>query len=186
MKKYMLYSITSVLLLTLIIAGSTYAFLSSSVSTSDNSIFSNTASLNVIYNPGQPINESLSVSSSKEDGYNTTVKIKLAPNSAKAKTNLYIHINEITQNIAIPGFIWEVYGYRNGKQVIYNKGNFNGYNSTTKNKIPIVEDYQLSEDETTFTVYFWIDGSKTDNDVLGGTFSGYIGATSEEFSATLH
>jgi len=185
MKKYMLYSIASVLLLTLITAGSTFAFLSTSAQTSNNSIFSNTATLNVIYNPGETINESLSVSSSKEDGYNTTVKIKLAPNSAKAKTDLYIHINDITENIAISGFIWEVYGYRNGKQVIYTKGDFSGYNNTTNNKVSIVKDYLLSEDETSFTVYFWIDGSKTDNDVVGGTFNGYIGAISQEFTGVL-
>lgn len=186
MKKYTLYSILSVLLLILITAGGTYAYLSSTASTQNNSILSGTQGLNIIYNGGTAINNIMSVASRKEEGYNTTVSIRLAPNSARAKSNLYIYINEITSNIAVPGFIWEVYGYKNGTQVYSNQGNFDGYNATTNNKVPIVSNYQLSEDETLFTVYFWLDGSKTDNNVLGGSFSGYIGATSEEFTATLH
>ena len=91
----------------------------------------------------------------------------------------------LTDNIAIPGFVWEVYGYRNGNLVYSNSGTFNGYDDTTNNKIPIVTNYQLSEDNTEFIVYFWIDGSLTGNEVLGGAFSGYIGATSQQVTAEL-
>ena len=185
MKKNTIYSIIAVLLLVIVTAGSTYAYLSSTVTTPNNSILSSTRSLNIIYSGGTTINNSMSVASNKNGGYNTTVSIRLAPNSAIARSDLYIYINEITQNIAIEGFIWEVYGYKNGVQVYSNQGNFDGYNSTTNNKVLIVDNYLLSEDETTFTVYFWIDGSQTNNDVLGGSFSGYIGATSEEFTAQL-
>ena len=185
MKKYVVYSIASVMLLIMVTAGSTYAFLSTSASTSNNSIFSNTARLNVIYNAGNEINEAMSVVAQKEDGYNTTIGIRLAPNSPKAKSDLYIYIDEITDNIAIPGFIWEVYGYRNGNLVYSNSGNFAGCNNTTNNKVLIVDDYVLSQDNTSFIVYFWIDGSRTGNEVLGGSFSGYIGATSQEFTGVL-
>ena len=106
MKKYTLYSIFSVLLLIIVTAGSTYAYLSSNVNTQNNSILSRTTSLNIIYNGGETINNNMSVASSKEEGYNTTVSIRLAPNSAIARSDLYIYINEITPNIAIPGFIW--------------------------------------------------------------------------------
>ena len=186
MKKYVMISITSTLMLILLVAGSTYAFFSTSAETANNGVFSNTAKLNVIYNAGNIINESLSVASNKDGGYNTTVKIKLAPNSAKAKANLYIHINEITTNIANEGFTWEVYGYMNGNQIAYNKGSFNGYNDTNNNIVPIINDYILSETETSFTVYFWIDGSKTGNSVIGGTFKGYIGAKSEELTGDIN
>ncbi len=185
MKKYVGYSVTAVFLLLLITVGGTYAFLSTSANTLNNSIFSNTARLNVIYNSGDEIDEVLSVVASKEEGYNTTVGLRLAQGSAKAKSNLYIYINEITDNIAIPGFVWEVYGYRNNSLVYSNTGNFNGYDDTTNNRIPIVTDYQLSETNTEFTVYFWIDGSLTGNEVLGGSFSGYIGATSQQVTAEL-
>ena len=185
MKKYMLYSIIAVLFLILIVAGSTYSFLSTSFDTQNNSIYSNTKGLNIIYNNGSHINNSIGVVSRKEEGYNTTVKIKIAPNSVAAKTNLYIYIENITSNIAIDGFIWEVYGYKNGSQVYTNSGTFAGYNDTTNNKIPIVNNYLLSEDETSFTVYFWLDGSQTNNEVLGGSFSGYIGANSEQVSGIL-
>lgn len=185
MKKYMGYSIVAVVMLLLITAGGTYAFFAASANTLNNSIFSNTARLNVIYNSGEEIDEVLSVVASKEDGYNTTVGIRLATGSAKAKSNLYIYINEITENIAIPGFKWEVYGYSSGSLVYSNQGNFNGYDDTNNNRVPIVTNYELSENNTEFTVYFWIDGSLTDNEVLGGAFSGYIGATSEQVTGNL-
>ena len=185
MKKNMIYSITAVLFLILLVAGTTYSFLSTTAGTTNNSIYSNTKGLNIIYTNGSHINNSVSVVSRKEDGYNTTVKIKTAPNSVNAKSNLYIYIENITPNIAVDGFIWEVYGYRNGNQVYSNSGNFQGYNNTNNNKVPIVSNYLLSETETSFVVYFWLDGSKTDNAVVGGSFQGYIGATSETFTGTL-
>ena len=186
MKKYMRYSILVVMLLLLITAGGTYAFLSTSASTGNNSVFSNTSRLNVIYNAGTEINAAMSVVASKEEGYNTTVSIRLAPNSAVARSDLYIYINEITSNIAIPGFVWEVYGYKNNSLVYSNSGNFDGYDDDTNNRIQIVNDYVLSQDNTEFIVYFWIDGSRTGNEVLGGTFSGYIGATSEQVTGRLN
>ncbi len=186
MKKYMGYSIIAVLLLLIITAGSTYAFLSTTASTSNNSVFSNTSRLNIIYNSGDEINEAMSVVASKEEGYNTTIGIRLAPNSPSARSNLYIYIEEITDNIAIPGFVWEVYGYKNNALVYSNSGSFNGYDDNTNNKIPIVNNYMLTQDNTEFTVYFWIDGSRTGNEVLGGAFRGYIGATSEEITGELH
>ena len=185
MNRKMLYSIVAVLLLMFIVVGGTYAYLWSSAVTSNNSIFGNAGNVNVIYTGGTSINESMSVVSSKEEGYNTSVSIRLAPNSASAKATLYIHIDEITENIAVSGFIWDVYGYRNGNLVIHNVGNFYGYDDTTNNEIPIVRDYLLSEDNTIFTVYFWVDGNQTGNSVVGGSFSGYIGATTEAFTSTL-
>ena len=185
MKKYMGYSVAAVFLLLLITAGGTYAFLSTSANTLNNSIFSNTARLNVVYNSGDEINEALSVAASKDDGYNTTVSIRLGQGSARGKSNLYLYIEEITENIAIPGFKWEVYGYKNSTLVYSNNGNFDGYDDTTNNRIPIVTDYLLSEDNTEFTVYFWIDGSLTGNEIMGGSFRGYIGATSEQVTGSL-
>lgn len=186
MKKYMIYSIAAILLLTLVVASSTYAFFVTSAQTSNNSISSKTTTLDIIYDSGESIDNNINIVSRKEEGYNTTVNIRTAPNSANAKTNLYIYIEELTENIAIEGFVWEVYGYKNNTQVYSNQGNFEGYNDTDNKIVPIVTNYMLSEDNTSFTVYFWLDGSKTDNSVVGGSFKGYIGASSEEFSATLH
>lgn len=183
MKKQLLYSIFTVLLLAIVIAGSTYAFFSASITSSEN-VDIDTSKFEVIYTGGTTIDGELKIGSKKEDGYNTTVNIKLAKDSVQTKANLYIDIEEITPNIAVSGFIWEVYGYKNNTPVYSNSGNFNGYNSTDNKIVNIVENYTLSEDNTSFTVYLWLDGNKTDNNVVGGSFKGHIGAKTENFTAT--
>ena len=184
MKRYTLYSIVAILLLALAVSGSTYAYLTTRAST-NNSLATSVKGLNVIYDSGTPIDGNINVVSSKEQGYNTTVKIKLAQNSVAASATLYIDIERITQNIAIPGFIWEVYGYKNGVEVYSNHGNFANYNDTNNKIVNIVRNYELSEEETSFVVYFWLDGNKTNNDVLDGQFKAYIGARSENITGIL-
>lgn len=184
MKNQLLYSVIAVLLLIALTIGGTYAFYAASAG-DNNSLVTNGSKFEVIYTGGTNIAGKMNVVSSKEEGYNTTVNIKIAENSVAVKSNLYITIAEITPNLAIKGFIWEVYGYQNDKQVYYDKGNFEGHNSANNNIVDIVKDYKLSTENTSFTIYLWIDGNQTDNSVLNGSFKGYIGARSETFTGAL-
>ena len=86
----------------------------------------------------------------------------------------------------MPNVKWEVSGVRGGKEVYTNNGTFEGYNDTNNNAIPIVEDYRLTEEQTDFTVYVWIDGEHTGNEILGAAFSGYISAKTENFTGQLN
>lgn len=183
MKKQLIYSIITVFLIMIIIIGSTYAFFTSTAKANNNAA-ANSKNFEVIYTGGgQNLSGSLKPCAKKEDGINTTVNIKMAQNSALARATLYINIEKITSNLAVEGFVWEVYGTDpNGTQVYYNKGNFAGTNDTDKNTVNIVENYQLSYENTSFTVYLWVDRSKVDNGILNSEFKGSLGAKTENFT----
>ena len=90
----------------------------------------------------------------------------------------------MTNNLSAPNVKWEVSGIQKGNEVYTNSGTFSGYNATN-NKIPLVEDYRLTEDQTDFTIYVWIDGNITGNEILGATFTGFISANTEQFTGEL-
>ena len=182
MKKKLLYSIAITLLLIITVSGGTYAFFLSEAVT-DSKVSANTSKIQIIYQDQgvENINGPINVVSKKEEGKNTTVNIRVAKGSPSVKADLYLKIEEITTNIAIEGFIWEVYGYKNNQLVYEQTGNFQG--KKNNDIITIVKDYQLSEDNTSFVVYFWLDGNQTNNNVLNSSFRGYIGAKSEDITA---
>lgn len=183
MKKQLIYSIIAVFLIMIIIIGSTYAFFTSTAKANNNAA-ANSKNFEVIYTGGgKNLSGSLDPCTKKEDGINTTVNIKMAQNSALAKATLYINIEKITSNLAVEGFIWEVYGTNeSGEEVYYKKGNFAGINDTDKNTINIVEDYKLSYENTSFTVYLWVDANKVNESILNSEFKGSLGAKTENFT----
>ena len=101
----------------------------------------------------------------------------IIPNFEKSEDMLNIaldlnrtELEKSTLNISIDGFIWEVVGIKNGVEVYNNKGTFKGV--TSSSTVTIVKDYPLSYEDTTFTVYFWINGDMVDNSVLNSEFVG--------------
>ena len=186
MKKQYIYTICAILLLAIAIVGSTYAFFSASEGSNNNAVFTESQYFAVIYTGGTTINGPLNLTSDRSGGANTTVHIKVAEGSYNAIANLYINIDNITDNLASNSVKWEVSGVKNNVEVYTNSGTFAGYNSTNNNKVMIVNNYRLTEEQTDFTVYIWIDGNLAGNEVLGGNFSGYIGASTEQVTGVLH
>ena len=184
MKRQTIRIICAIVLLTIVVVGSTYAFFLASVSGNRN-INTNSSNFEVIYTGGTSISGEMPITYNKTNAFKTTINIRMGQNSVLAKSTIYISIDEISQNLRIPGFIWEVYRIVNSEEVYQNSGNFNGYNDTTNNIVNIVSNYQLSRENTSFVVYLWIDGSQTNNNVLGSTFSGHIGAVTENFAGEL-
>lgn len=184
MKKKVTYTILVIfiiLLLTITTVGITYSFFVTSA-TGKNQTEATGKKFEIIYTGGTDITGPIELATKKEEGLSTTVNIKIAQGSAVALADIYINVEKITSNIAIEGLIWEVVGIKNSTQVYYNKGNFSGVNNTTNNIVTVVDDYLLSEDNTAFTVYLWLDGNKVDNSVLNSEFKGYIGAKTENFT----
>ena len=182
MKKQTIYSIIGILLLTIVVVGSTYAAFMATVS-GPNEIETQASKLEVIYTGDDTeFNSPMNIASKKEEGQKRTVNISVTSDSVQAKATIYINIEEITNTLAIKGFVWEVYGVQDGKDVYYDKGNFEGYNDTTNNIVNIVEDYKLTDKNTAFTIYLWIDGNQVDNNVIGSTFKGHIGAKTENIT----
>ena len=186
MKNKVWYIIVFVILLILVIGGATYAFFLGSIKGTNN-VNTNSKKFEILFTGDESLAGNLYMTSSKTDDYKRTVKVKTGQGSVQAKLNLYINIEEISENLAVQGFVWEVYGYQNGTQVFSNSGTFAGKSADTGNNIIDLTDftthpYTITEDETTFDVYLWLDGSKVDGDILGTTFRGNIGARSENFT----
>lgn len=189
MKNIILYGIMIFLVIIVTVSG-TYAFFSSTA----NSEVANfdAAKFEVIYTGGTAITGNLELVKNKEEGFKTEVNIKVSEGSVEGKANLYINIEDITDNIAIEAFNWEVYKTVNGNSSFVNSGTFidcekDGVKKQCKSgdKMYIVRDYPLTTTNTTFTVYLWLDGNKVGNEVIGSSFNGYIGAESENITANL-
>lgn len=184
MKRQLIYTICAVLLLTVAVIGSTYAYFTATAGGNNNT---NTASsdFEIIYTGGTEISGNMPITSDKTEAFKTTVNISSTQASVEAVATIYLNIETITPNLRIEGFVWELYGYKNNQQVVHRSGTFNGYNDTTNNIVNLIENYPIDNTNTAFTLYLWIDGTKTNNNVLGGEFLGYIGARTERITGTL-
>ena len=127
--------------------------------------------------------ETITMGADRTEGSSTTVNMYTTSNSVHPLINMYLNINTLTANLAVDGFIWEVCAERSGETPVCNSGNFQGYNSTNNNEVLILSNYRLTNVNTAFTVYLWIDGSKITGDLTDAQFSGYIDARSENFKA---
>ena len=189
MKKLITYIIIITLLVILIVGG-TYAYFLAS--TDGNEFVTSANKFEVIYLGGEKISGSLEFANSKSEEMKTTVNIRMAKDSVPGIANLYIQIDEITENIATEALIWEVYKEYKGVKSFAGSGTFVDCKTDstkrkceTGDKLYIVNDYELSEENTSFTIYIWLNGSLATNDALGGNFKGYIGAETENFTANL-
>lgn len=184
MKKRNFLIILGVIVSIFLIAGATYAFFASYVN--GKSFVSNAPTFGVDFEPGEPITGPLELTTNREGGLVTEVNIKMTFGSPLATANVFVNIEKITANLAIESFKWEVVGKRNNVVTYTNNGSFLGYNDTTNNILDIVEGYLLTEENTTFTIYFWLDGTTiNDTSILNSEFKGYIGAKTDNFTGVL-
>jgi hypothetical protein len=178
MKKLILYIIATILIVIITVAG-TYAYFVTTTN-SGNALKGSSSKLDVIYSGDADITGVLNLVSSKEEGIKSTVKIELSNDSVDAKANIYIQVNQIGQDIASDALNWELYRTYQGTESFVAKGTFAGV--TAGDKIYIDRDYRLSTNETSYTVYIWLDGNKIGNAALGEIIKGYVGAEAEHIT----
>lgn len=191
MKKIIFYTI-SILLLTIVVSGATYAYFISITNSTQNALNTGGASVKVTYTGGGALEGLLSLSEDKSGGLNTTVHIKITEDSLDAQANLYINIDSISEVLATEGFNWEVYKKVNGIESFVNSGTFADCDlghtikkCATGDKLYIVTGYELLTDDTAFTVYVWLNGNKVGNEVIGATFKGTVAAETENITTNL-
>ena len=177
MRKEITIAISVVVLIIAIIAGTTYSFFSS-VATSNNSNVTATAEkYEIIYTGGTAIDGDVKMLSSHVGADSTTVSIGLA-NGVNVSVNatLFISITEISSELAVSGFKWEVYRLNGANETLVNSGTFQG--ATNGGEINILTT-SLSTTQTSYKIYFWADGNAIGNEISGSNFSGYIGARTD-------
>lgn len=185
MKRQVIYTICAFLLLAIATVGSTYAFFSATVNSNTGAVVADAQNFEVIYTGDTAISGSMPITYEKTNDFKKTINIRVAQDSTEAKGDIYIYINQMTSNLSIDGFIWEVYGYKNNELVYSDTGTFKNYNSTSNNRLDIVKNYKITKTNTSFDIYLWIDGEQIDNNILGANFSGYIGANTEQVTGQL-
>lgn len=173
MKKTFIY-IIAILLLVVITVSGTYAYYVSITSSNNNAVTTDSSELKIIYTGDNAITGDLNLVNSKEEGHKATVKIALSNDSVDGKADMYIKVDSIGQDLASNAFIWETYRTYNGTEIFVSSGTFEG--ASSGDKIYIDTNYILSTQETSYTVYIWLNGNRIGNEVLGESFEGYIGA----------
>ena len=178
MKKIILYIVGILVLASLIVAG-TYAYLFSTVN-SGNSLIGSSSKIAVIYTDDADITGALNIVSSYKEGNKATVKIKLSNDSVDAKADIYIYVGKIGTDLSSNALKWELFRTYQGTESFVARGTFDG--TADGEKVYIDRDYRLSTEETSYTVYIWLDGSLIGNEALGEIFEGYIGAEAEHIT----
>ena len=182
MKNQLMYTIIGVFIFVIAISGATYAFFTSATRASNN-VNTNSNKMNIEYSGGGSFDGPMKMVSSRDQGYTTTINMHTTNNSVSPNVTLYIYIENITNNIAIDGFTWEVCANRANDTERCNKGTFAGKSNDTNNNTIDIMTYALNTSPTEFKVYLWLDGSKISTDISGASFKGYIAAKSENFTA---
>lgn len=194
-----MYIMMGLILLIGVSIGGTLSFFTASTNTTRNDASMGSNRFMVDVTSTGPIDGTLTLATSKAAGLSTSVSVKMNPTSVLSKGNLYITINDITNNKINnntiswkKALIWELYGLDNNDQETFiSTGNFMQCSDTgTKtcvngDKLYMHKDFQLTYDYQSFVVYVWLDGNIADNGVEGAYVRASISAETENFSADL-
>ena len=161
-KRKIIGAFLGVVLFLVLMAGISYAYLAFSKSTTSDNM-SKSGKIDVVFTSGADLTGALRPSSDKEGGISSTSSIRITTGSLPAKGILKLNITSISTEIATSALKWEV--YKDSETTPYNSGDFNGVSSG--DIIEIVKDYQLTTTDTNFTIYIWLDGSLSGDEVLG-------------------
>lgn len=181
--KYIKVIITSVIVATisLVIFSVTYAWFLTSQESNDVSNAASGGGLDIIYANGQDITGTLTPAKDNSTALFTTATIRKSSASVDALATITLNVESITTNLAISAFKWEVYQDSNTTPI--NSGTFNGV--TNNSKIDLIENYLVTNTDTTFTIKLWLNGDETTNSVANQTLSAYIDASAVNAPANI-
>lgn len=181
-KKSIVFSIIIVLLIISLVSAFTYAFF---VGRTDEKDFgADSGELSVSYDISENITgETLSPSSSRDDGLRSVAVAKLNVDSVNALFNLYITPTTIDNELAISALKWEVDIVDKDGNVVKNiSDDFDDAN--VNEPIKIIDGYALTTDNTTFNIYIWLDSSLIVEPIVDKRFVAKISADSVDITGT--
>lgn len=173
-KNSIIISITIVLLIILMVAGTTYAYMTARTNEGDLDTGSGMLDINYTIEP-ENITGSLISSLDREKGLNAISTVSLKEGSEEALFNMYITPTSLT-SLNIPALKWEVEGIF-GEEIVYtNSGDFSTAEVDTS--IKIVDGHPLTEEDIIFNIYIWLDVSLITGPLDGASFGAKITADS--------
>lgn len=180
-KRKLIGTIIGVVAFAALIAGATYAWLSNNLGV-NNGVY-NVASKNFVINftKGTDISNGVPILATATAGTakNLNVKAGLATGSTPGTITIYLNISSIDTNLKNNSI---KYSYCKGTcQNTDFADHTNSIGSSSGNKIAIVtNDPITSTTQTTYNIYFWLDGSLIGDSQLGKSFSGFISAEAQQ------
>lgn len=197
--KMTIYIIVGVVFLVLLVSGGTYAYFSVLVSSNTNAINIDSKKFTVITEGGTDIDGALSLTTSKDGGLSSTVKIRMEEGSVLPMANVFLDISSITNNVLGNGepwqktLKWEIYAYDSGNNLVdSNTGNFLECSSSGNvkcengGKLYLLREQQLAYTDTTYVVYIWLDAAIADNGVINASLKGSIGTETEQYTGKVN
>lgn len=188
MKKIISYAIL-LLIVTIVTVSGTYAIFTA-VNYSDDLTDIGSHQIQVKYSGDTEIAGYIELVRSKEGGFRRTVSIALGEDSVPVAANLYIHLEQIDAGFSSKGLKWELYELtdnedepENPRETKVDSGTFEGYQSGQR--IYMLKDLELTKETKKYAVYIWLNGYEASNEVVGAVLRGYIGAESNQVSATI-
>lgn len=146
---------------------------------SDNTNLGKSAKLDIEYTDGfdEVLSGSLIPVKDKSGGISTTAKIGLKSDSVAAKLRLSLELTTFTAVLGnSEALTYEV--YKGSTRIA--TGNFKG--KSQGNTVDILTNHALTTTAETFTVYVWLDGSKSGNEVQNATFKANLYASTEQIT----
>ena len=172
-KKQLIYSILSLFLLGLIVAGGTFAYYSFTSSNNKNVVFNTSKELQnyIIYNEGESkFSGNFKVSSTYTEGIHSTISLYKTTDASTVTliASINMDINEIGTNMVnSPALKWVVTsGTSTNVGSVLAQGNFIGVNNN--DTITLVPNTEVTTTETFYTIWIWLDENANPSDELTG------------------
>ena len=163
-----------VFLIIVLVSSTTYAYISSR--TKEETVGTESGMLDINYTiTPENITGDLVASSNRERGLKAVSIISLKTGSEDALLNMYITPTAL-ENLNISALKWEVEGIEEEKVVYTDAGDFSRAEQGTP--IKIVDGYALTEKDTTFTIYIWLEASLINTPIVAASFGAKITADS--------
>ena len=170
-RKSIIISIGVVLLIVVLVAGVTSAYLAAI--TNEEQVDAGSGMLDINYDAPDDITTGiLNASSDRSSGILSVATASLKSGSEAALFNMYVTPTTLSDNLKIKAFKWEVVV----DGTVIKSGDFSGASVGTP--IKVVDGYKLSTDATVFNIYIWLDASLITSGISGASFTAKIGADS--------
>ena len=177
-KKKLIGTIIGVTFFALLIAGATYAWLTYSIQATNNIYNLGSMNFNVNYVNGTTV-ESVPILSTATTTTAAHLSISANKITGSAPGNLTIYLNTestTSSDILTSRALHYAVCVTSCTNTSDLSQETNSDVVTATGKLPILSNTPLTSSPTTYIVYFWLDSSAVDENVVGKSYSGYISA----------
>lgn len=173
-KRKLIGAIIGVIAFIALVAGATYAWLTSDLAVNNGAYNVKTMNFLVSYTKGNNINNIVSVTSPTASNTKVlTVKAGLATDSAPGTITIYLNTTSASNAIITGGYLkysWCI-GTCSGTA-------FSDHTATVSStgQIALISGETLTTTKKNFNIYFWLDGNKNESTIEGLSYAGNISA----------